>query len=111
MSTPTSTEIGRIDAAASPMSGDAHGLNSEVTTERVERSVHSVEARVMIDVENSIDLGHVPADNPAGEGIERDTAAELALACGMLGDVGHPQLVRPVAVKGPVHQVAGRVPA
>ena len=35
-----------------------------------------------------------PADHAAGEGVEHDRAVDLALAGGVLGDVGHPQLVR-----------------
>lgn len=35
-----------------------------------------------------------PADDHPGEGVEHDTAVEPALARGVLGDVGQPQLVR-----------------
>ena len=35
-----------------------------------------------------------PADDEARERVEHDTAVDLALAGGVLGDVGHPQLVR-----------------
>jgi hypothetical protein len=44
---------------------------------------------------------------PAAEDIEDDGAVALALAGGMFGDIGHPQLVRPVAGERAVDQVGG----
>jgi hypothetical protein len=47
------------------------------------------------------------AHHPPGEGIQHDRAVGLALAGGVLGDVIHPQLVRPGAGELAVDQVGG----
>src|SRR4029450_2363883 len=47
------------------------------------------------------------AHHPPGEGIQHDRAVGLALAGGVLGDVIHPQLVRPGAGELAVGQVGG----
>jgi hypothetical protein len=48
-----------------------------------------------------------PADHSAGVGIQHDRAVDLALAGGVLGDIGHPQLVRSGAGELAVDQVGG----
>ena len=40
-----------------------------------------------------------PADNEPRERVEDDAAVDLAVARRVLGDVGHPQLVRPVTTE------------
>ena len=49
-----------------------------------------------------------PADNPPAERVEHDSAEHLALACRMLGDVRHPQLVGPLTHEHPVDEIVGR---
>jgi hypothetical protein len=46
-------------------------------------------------------------DHPPGRAVQDHRAVELALAGGMLGDIGDPQLVRPAAGEGAVDQVGG----
>jgi hypothetical protein len=46
-----------------------------------------------------------PADDEPREGVEDDAAVDLALPCRVLGDVGHPQLVGPVAAKDAADEV------
>jgi hypothetical protein len=39
-------------------------------------------------------VGHRPADDPTGEGVQDDRQVQPAIAGALLGDVGHPQPVR-----------------
>jgi hypothetical protein len=39
-------------------------------------------------------VGHRPADDPAGEGVQHDRQVQPAFAGALLGDVGHPQPIR-----------------
>jgi hypothetical protein len=48
-----------------------------------------------------------PAHYSAGEHIQHDAAVQLALSSRMLGDVGHPQLVRGWPVEAALDQVRG----
>jgi hypothetical protein len=48
-----------------------------------------------------------PAHHPAGEHVQHHTAVHLALPGGMLGDVGHPQLVWGGPVEAALDQVSG----
>ena len=48
-----------------------------------------------------------PTDGPSAPGVEDATAIELSLASGVFGDVGHPELVRAVAMEVPIDQVLG----
>jgi len=54
-------------------------------------------------------LGRVdrPADDEPGEGVQDDAAVELALSGRVLGDVGHPELVGPVAIEPAPDEVEG----
>jgi hypothetical protein len=40
-------------------------------------------------------VGHRPADDPPREGVQDHRQVQPALTGALLGDVGHPQLVRP----------------
>jgi hypothetical protein len=48
-----------------------------------------------------------PAHHPAGEHIQHDAAVHLAFPGGMLGDIGHPQLVWCRPVEATLNQVRG----
>lgn len=48
-----------------------------------------------------------PADDAAAERVEHDRAVDLALPRGVLGDVGQPELVWPLAPKDAVDEVLG----
>jgi hypothetical protein len=48
-----------------------------------------------------------PADHPTREHIQHDTAVQLAFPGGVLGDVGHPQLVGRRPVELALDQVSG----
>jgi len=46
-----------------------------------------------------------PASDVTAEGVEHDAAEHLALAGRVLGDVGHPQLIGPLAPKRPADEI------
>ncbi len=48
-----------------------------------------------------------PAHHPAGPGVEHHAAVQLPLSGGVLGDVGHPQLIGPVAGEEALNEVFG----
>jgi len=50
-------------------------------------------------------LGHGVADDPSAAGVLDRAEVELALAGGVLGDVGQPQLVELVGAEGPFDEV------
>jgi hypothetical protein len=60
-------------------------------------------------------VGHRPAHDPAGEAVQHHRQVQPALVGALLGDVGHPQPVRPWRREVPLHQVrrwcSGRVAA
>ena len=57
-------------------------------------------------------LGRVdrPADDEPGERVEDDAVVDLALPGGVLGDVGHPQLVRRVTRELTADEIQRREP-
>ncbi len=46
-----------------------------------------------------------PADDEPAEGVQHDAAVDLALPRGVLGDVGHPQLIGALAREGAAHEI------
>jgi hypothetical protein len=51
-----------------------------------------------------------PAHHPTGPGVENHAAVQLSLSGRVLGDVGHPQLVRALPSELPLHEVLGGDP-
>jgi hypothetical protein len=52
-------------------------------------------------------IGHRPADDPAAVGVLDGGEVDPALPGAQIGDVGHPQQVRPVGAKAALDEVVG----
>jgi hypothetical protein len=68
-----------------------------------ERHVQGVEDELGAQVE-----AHCPADDAPGEGVEDDGKVEEAGPGRDVGDVGNPELVRPLGPEIPIDQIGGR---
>ena len=75
---------------------DAIGVNDEAVLASAPARRH---AERVVDEHRRLGRVDRPADDEPGEGVENDAAVELALAGRVLGDVGHPELVGPVAAE------------
>jgi len=62
--------------------------------------LHGVDHQLLAHV-----VGDRPADDPAAEGVEDGGQVDLALLRRVLGDVHHPQAVRPLHRELTLHQV------